>query len=153
MIRCVLAMTDGSEPATAAVDTAVDLTLSLGPSAELHVAAVIDYVGVPSVLSKRPADAPDLLAEQAQEALALAAAAAFAKGLEVRTHLLTGEVVASILATAQEVGADMLVAGVHGRNRLVRMVMGSVVSNLVRATELPVVVVRRSDRGTGAGPE
>jgi len=126
----------------AAVHCAIRLTQSLGPQASLHIGSVVDYAGLPSMLAKQPAGAPDLLAEQAEEALQLAAAEAFARGLEVRTHLLSGEIVEAILACAAEIGADILVAGYHGRNRLATLVMGSVVGRLVRSTELPVVVIR-----------
>jgi nucleotide-binding universal stress UspA family protein len=37
----------------------------------------------------------------------------------------------------------MLVAGVTARSKLARFVLGSVVADLVRATDLPVTVVRR----------
>jgi nucleotide-binding universal stress UspA family protein len=145
MIRTLLVASDGSDEAMAAVRKSVELTLSLGAGAELHVVSAIDYAGIPSVLAKQPPDAPDLLAEQAQEALQLAAAAAFASGIEVRTHLVTGEVVQAILTCAAEVGADILIAGFRGRNRIVRLVMGSAVGTLVRSTTIPVLVVREPE--------
>jgi nucleotide-binding universal stress UspA family protein len=142
MIRQVLVATDGSEASVAAVRAAVDLTRSLGPDARLHVGSVIDYAEVPVVLSKQPAGAPDLLAEQAQAALKNAAEIVSAGGLEAGSHLLHGEIVEALLSCAAEVRADILVAGFHGQNRLARLVMGSVVGKLVRSTTLPVVVVR-----------
>jgi nucleotide-binding universal stress UspA family protein len=142
MIRCVLLATDGSDAACAAVRTAIDLTQSLGPDARLHVASVVDYVEVPSVLGKHPPSAPDLLSEQAEEALNDAAAGIRKAGLEVETHLLHGDVVDALLECAAEVGADILIAGAQGLNPLVRLVMGSAVARLVRSTTLPVVVVR-----------
>jgi nucleotide-binding universal stress UspA family protein len=142
MFRTVLVATDGSDEATAAVRKAVELTLSLGPEASLHVASVVAYAGVPSMLAKQPPDAPDLLADQAQEALQLAGAEAFAAGLQVETHLLTGEVVSTVLECAEQIGADVLVIGFRGRNRLAAIVMGSVAGHLVRSTTLPVLVVR-----------
>jgi nucleotide-binding universal stress UspA family protein len=143
MIRCLLALTDGSEPATAAVETAIDLARSIGPEARLHVAAVIDYVEIPGMLSKPPPGAPDLLTVQAHNALEAAKSAAAAAGVAIEAHLLKGDVVDSILACAGEIGADMLVAGVTARSKLARFVLGSVVADLVRATDLPVTVVRR----------
>jgi nucleotide-binding universal stress UspA family protein len=142
MIRCVLVATDGSEASMAAVCCAAELAASLGPEARLHVAAAVDYAGVPGVLAKQPAGAPDLLTEEAQAALADAGAIAAAAGLQANPHLLHGEVVEALLSCAGSVGADILVAGFHGRNRLARLVMGSVVGSLVRSTTLPVVVVR-----------
>ncbi|HKE35932.1 MAG TPA: universal stress protein [Candidatus Baltobacteraceae bacterium] len=145
MIRTVLVATDGSDEAMAAVRKAVELTLSLGAGAELHIVSVVSYADIPSALAKQPPNAPDLLAEQAQEALQLAAAAAFASGIPVQTHLATGEIVPSILTLAQAVGADLLVAGFRGRNRIVRLVMGSAVGTLVRSTTIPVMVVREPE--------
>lgn len=142
MICRVLVATDGSDAALTAVRSALELTRSLGPDASLHVVSAIDYAGVPSMLAKRPPNAPDLLADQAESALAEAAEVAAEAGIAVTPHLMRGEVVPAILRCAAEVQADLLVAGFHGRSgRLVRLVMGSVVGNLVRSTSLPVVVV------------
>ncbi|MBV8332775.1 MAG: universal stress protein [Candidatus Eremiobacteraeota bacterium] len=141
MIKTVLVATDGSDAAMAAMRTAVELVRSLQPGAALHVASAVAYAEIPSMLAKQPADAPDLLAEQAEQALQLAAAAAFAEGVEVETHLLSGDVVPALLQCAAGIGADVIVAGFHGRNRLVRLVMGSVAGDLVRANILPVMLV------------
>jgi nucleotide-binding universal stress UspA family protein len=141
VIRRILVATDGSEAAMAAVLTAVDLTLSLGGKARLDVVAAVDYAGVPSMLAKQPAGAPDLLSEQAEEALQLAAAAAFAAGLQVETHLVNDEPVAAVLSVARAMGSEVIVAGFQGRSRLVRLVMGSVAGRLVRASPLPVLLV------------
>ncbi|MGA8533939.1 MAG: universal stress protein, partial [Candidatus Tumulicola sp.] len=116
MIRCVLVATDGSEASVAAVHTGVDLRQSLGPGARLHVASVVDYAAVPGVLAKRPAGAPDLLAEQARAALEHAGQIVAASGVTAGSHLLQGDVVEAILACARAVGADILVAGFHGQN-------------------------------------
>lgn len=145
MIRTVLVATDGSDASLAAVRTAVDLTTSLGPQARLHVAAVVDYAGVPEVLAKHPPDVPDLLTDEAESALESAMMIVTGAGLAAERHLLHGEVVGALLECAAEVSADILVAGFHGRNRLARIVMGSVVGNIVRSTTLPVVVVRMSE--------
>jgi nucleotide-binding universal stress UspA family protein len=142
MFRTVLVATDGSDEAMTAVRTAIELVLSLGPSAKLHVASVVAYAELPLMLAKQPADAPDLLADQAQGAIQLAAAAAFAAEVEVETHLLTGEIVPALLECAGRIEADVLVAGYRGRNRLAAIVMGSVAGQLVRSTTVPVMVVR-----------
>ena len=127
-----------------AVRAAIDLSQSLASPASLHIASVIAYAGLPTILAKQPPAAPDLLADQAQEALQMAAAQAFAAGLKVETHLLTGEIVPALLECAQNIGADILVAGFRGRNRLAALVMGSVAGTLARSTTIPVLVVRHS---------
>jgi nucleotide-binding universal stress UspA family protein len=145
MIRTVLVATDGSDAAEVAVRTAVDLTLSLGPDARLHVAGVIHYAGVPEVLAKQPAGAPNLLGDEIGHALETATAIARAAGVPFEVHRVEGEVVESILACAEEVKADILVAGALGRSRLARLVLGSITEKLVRSTNLPVVVVHRDN--------
>jgi len=147
MIRIVLVATDGSEAAEAAVRTAVDLAISLGPDARLHVVGVVHYAGVPELLGKQPPGAPDLLGDQIDAALASAAEAARAAGAPIELHRVEGEVVESILACAEEVHADILVAGALGRSRLARLVVGSITAKLVRSTHLPVVVVRSEQNG------
>lgn len=142
MFRTVLVATDGSDEAMTAVRAAIELVRSLGAGAGLHVASVVAYADVPAMLAKQPTDAPDLLAEQAQSAVQLASAAAYAAGLPVEAHLLTGEVVPALLECAEKIGADILVAGYRGRNRLAALVMGSVAGQLVRHTTIPVMVVR-----------
>lgn len=142
MFRNVLVATDGSDEAMAAVRKAVELTVSLGAGASLNIASVVAYADIPSMLAKQPPDAPDLLADQAQEALQFAAASAFAAGLQAETHLLTGDIVQALLECAEKVGADILVTGYRGRNRLSAIVMGSVPGKIVRSTTIPVMVVR-----------
>ena len=149
MIRCVFVATDGSEASLAAVRTGVSLTQSLRDGGRLHVAAVVDYAEVPGMLGRQPAGAPDLLTDQAQAALDSAHAAIAPSGLSAGSHLLHGDVVEALLACAAEVGADILVAGFHGRNRLARIVIGSVAGKLVRSTDLPVVVVRAPSAQSG----
>jgi nucleotide-binding universal stress UspA family protein len=143
MIRIVLVATDGSEAAEVAVRTASELTLSLGPDAYLHIAGVVHYADVPGMLGKRPAGAPDLLGDEIAEALEAATAIARSTGVAFEVHRVEGEVVESILACAEAVKADILVAGALGRNRLARLVLGSITEKLVRSTNLPVVVVHR----------
>jgi nucleotide-binding universal stress UspA family protein len=143
MIRTVLVATDGSEAAEIAVRTAAELTLSLGPDAYLHIAGVVHYAEVPGMLAKQPAGAPDLLGDEIAEALEAAKAIAQASGAPFEVHRVEGEVVESILACAEAVKADILVAGALGRNRLARLVLGSITEKLVKSTNLPVVVVHR----------
>jgi nucleotide-binding universal stress UspA family protein len=142
MFRVILVGTDGSDAAAAAVATAVELAQSFGPDAALHVATVINYVGVPKLLARQPPNAPDLLGEEAEESLERAAAICAQHGVEPVLHRLRGEIVEALLACADEIGAQLLVIGAHGRSGFVQMLLGSVPRRLVYATSLPVVVVR-----------
>ncbi|HEY1655914.1 MAG TPA: universal stress protein [Candidatus Tumulicola sp.] len=143
MMRCVLAATDGSAASLRAVETAIELVRSFGPDARLHVATVLDYADVPGTMGKHPPGVPDLLAELADAALAQAAGAVATAGVTAEMHRLSGDVVDALLACAARIGADLVVAGFHGRNRIARLVIGSVSGRLVRSSAVPVVVVAR----------
>jgi nucleotide-binding universal stress UspA family protein len=53
-----------------------------------------------------------------------------------------GAPAAEILATIEEVHADLLVAGTHGRRGISRTLLGSVAEKLVRMSPVPVLTVR-----------
>ena len=60
---------------------------------------------------------------------------------EVRVQ--AGEDVAqTIAAFADEIGADTIAIGTHGRSGLGRAQMGSVAEALIRSSSVPVLVVR-----------
>ena len=47
-----------------------------------------------------------------------------------------------ILATAEQKAADLIVITTHGRGGLPRLILGSVADKVVRASHVPVLVVR-----------
>ncbi len=57
-------------------------------------------------------------------------------------RLLEGDPAAVIAETAEEVGADLVVAGTHGRTGLTRLVMGSVAEEVLRRAPCPVLTIR-----------
>ena len=59
----------------------------------------------------------------------------------VQLEVRAGAVVATILATAVEVGAELIVAGSHGRGALGRALFGSTTAALLRDTALPIAIV------------
>jgi nucleotide-binding universal stress UspA family protein len=78
-----------------------------------------------------------------------AAARAQLDGLEVpqanvraERRLQEGDAVETILAVAQEIHADLIVLGTHGRTGLGRLLMGSVAEQIVRKASCPVLTVK-----------
>ena len=73
----------------------------------------------------------------------LAKAAAFLSGLGVActTQRLGGDVIAAIAGYIERAGADLLVAGAHGSRRRA-WGLGSHAERLLRATSVPVIIVR-----------
>ncbi len=60
----------------------------------------------------------------------------------VSYRLEEGEPVAGILRVADEVAADLIVMGTHGRTGLGRLVLGSVAEAVVRRAACPVLTVK-----------
>lgn len=52
------------------------------------------------------------------------------------------------IAYADEQGIDLIVMGTHGRSGVERLLLGSVTERVLRASDVPVLVVRAADNGT-----
>lgn len=64
-----------------------------------------------------------------------------AKGHAVQTRLVPGPTVQTILEQAEELDADLIVMGSHGRGKLFDLVVGSVSAGVIRESRVPVLVV------------
>jgi nucleotide-binding universal stress UspA family protein len=82
----------------------------------------------------RPDDYQDRLREQLNDLRA--------PGVEVEHRLNEGNPVTEILGAAEEVNADLVVMGTHGRTGLGRLLMGSVAEQVLRQAPCPVLTVR-----------
>ncbi len=65
--------------------------------------------------------------------------------VDVAYHTRHGEAAAEILRLAEEVDADLIVSGTHGRTGLSWMLAGSVATSVLRDAHCPVLVVRSSE--------
>ena len=68
--------------------------------------------------------------------------AATARGLTARWVFKTGGAPESIVETAAEEHADLIVIGTHGRTGLTRLVIGSVAERVVRLAPCPVLTMK-----------
>ncbi|MCU1426635.1 MAG: universal stress protein UspA-like protein [Actinomycetia bacterium] len=80
-------------------------------------------------------------AEQHNAAVELADTAAALTGCEVQKRMELGDVATTICRVAEELPADAIVMGSHGRTGLKRMLLGSVSEHVVRHAPCPVLVV------------
>jgi nucleotide-binding universal stress UspA family protein len=64
-----------------------------------------------------------------------------AAGVEAERRLIQGPTVDVLLDEAEELGADLVVTGTHGRAFLHRFIVGSTTDGLIRRSPIPVVVV------------
>jgi nucleotide-binding universal stress UspA family protein len=137
-IRRILLATDLTSTSAGATDQAFELAQQLGAS--LLVVSVID----PGA-SERPG-LPILRMDQRRGARETAAQALVLRGrrdgIAVSFLVWEGEPGPSIVEAAASEQVDLIVVGSHGRNRMERMVLGSVSDHVSRNAACPVLIVR-----------
>ncbi len=84
----------------------------------------------------------DQLEEQGRRAVERIERMAQVHGVDVETEIRTGDPATAILEYAEEIDADLIVAGTHGRSGVERRLIGSVAERLVRHADCPVMTVR-----------
>ncbi|MFB6178778.1 MAG: universal stress protein [Halorientalis sp.] len=137
MYERILIPTDGSTGTAHVAMQAIDLAQQYG--SRLYVLNVVD-----SDLGSVLGDAPDTKAEleqQGQRAVERIETMAQVHGLDVETAVLEGDPATKILEFADEIAADAIVAGTHGRSGVKRHLIGSVAERLVRHATCPVMTI------------
>lgn len=141
--RTIVAATDGSEHAESAIRRAVDLTL--GSVATVHLLSVVDVA--PIGLDERTDVRVDLFEGAARELVADGAAVARSAGAaNAETAVRIGRPHEEIHAYADEVDADLVAIGSHGRSGVDRLLLGSVSERVLRTASTPVLAVGDADQ-------
>lgn len=135
----VLVATDGSEPATAAVEHAV--ALAAAADATLHVVNVVDVTvtlpeGAGAPVFEALEDAGEAATGRVQER------ASDADVETVHEQLLSGSTDGAIVDYADEQDVDCIVLGTHGRTGVDRVLVGSVAERVARTARQPVICVK-----------
>jgi nucleotide-binding universal stress UspA family protein len=137
----VLVPTDGSDPAAAATEHA--LTIAERFDATVHALYVVDVDGIAHEAPGLGLDAlRDALREEGEAATAAVAERAADRGVDVTEAVIDGLAEDAIVDYAEGNGIDLIVMGTHGRRGVERYVVGSVTERVVRATDVPTLVVR-----------
>jgi len=140
----ILVPVDGSAQSRRAIDLALDVAQAVG--SQLCFVNVVDRSRISVECSNVPFADPTPLLEQAtadaEDILAQAAACATAVGLSARTTLSEGAPVDAICKLAHDEGSELIVMGSHGRRGFDRFVVGSTTEGVMRASSVPVLVVR-----------
>ena len=147
----ILLATDGSEEATLAAQTAIDLANKTG--SELHVvyADMLPYSTALYEGYQAGVDAGAYLQDESEEHTKRGEGLLDQQvrkieavgGSVAQAHLREGRPEAEITALAEEIGAGLIVVGSRGLGGLRRAMMGSVSDSVVRHAHCPVMVVRR----------
>jgi nucleotide-binding universal stress UspA family protein len=146
---------DGTAPSERAERFSVE-TLSARGGVRLSFVTVADRTAayIPGAHGF-PAGLSELLVGIEDDALALCAragAAASAHGVAHDVAVVEGSPAAALCRYVDEHGCDAIVVGTHARRGLGRGGLGSVASAVVRASEVPVFVVRTDATLRAGGP-
>jgi nucleotide-binding universal stress UspA family protein len=138
---CVLAATDFSDPATPAIEAAASEASRRGQELSiLHVFDVIRFIPFPD--SSMPVVLPSEYVDEMQKALQERLDASVRKASAKSGILIRGSANAAILEAIENLPADLVVVGTHGRTGLKRLALGSVAEAVVRGARCSVLVVR-----------
>ena len=122
----LLVPTAGPNPAKQNAKYVIELARKL--RAELDVVHILDLAA-----DRGPGD----------EALRIFKQAGNEKGVPVRTHLVEGNVVPTIVDMAEDLGSNLIVMGAKGHSALASFLLGSVTEKtLLHMKDVPLLVVR-----------
>lgn len=143
-IRKILHPTDYSDPSRSALEMACALARDFG--AEL----VVCHVAPPPVIAAGDGLVVELPSGETDEQVAarLERVEPDAPGVPVMRRPLRGDPVSEIVRLADELDADLIVLGTHGRSGLSRLLLGSVAEGVMRKAPCPVVTVKAVAAGT-----
>ena len=141
-ITRILVPTDFTETSDRALVYAIALAEKLGAKVTLMHSYEIPIVGFPDGALVATADVASRIANVSQEALdAVVARRAAAGGVKLEAILRDGVAYEEIGKVADEIGADLIVIGTHGRRGIARALLGSVAENVIRTSTRPVLTI------------
>jgi nucleotide-binding universal stress UspA family protein len=139
-IRLILCPVDFSEPSERAVDFALDLAEKVGAEVRLlHVFQLPVYALPDGAMMAGPEFTTRVTTELQSALDALEQKKRRAKKLE--THLVEGLPWREVNRMAEELKADIVVMGTHGRTGIKHLLLGSVAERVVRSSKVPVLTV------------
>jgi nucleotide-binding universal stress UspA family protein len=142
----IVAATDFSPTAAAAVDWAVELARQQGGRVEL-VHAVTVPPAMPGFVPPTGLDFEADLRRGAEERLNAAAEALRETGVAVSTHLASGTPSQVIVGRAEALAAAAVVIGTRGLTGLRHLLLGSTTQRVVHGARCPVLTVHPGDLG------
>lgn len=136
---------DGSMVAEAILPQFLRLAHPLGMDVALVrvvVPAAIKSAATEEAPAGNAAPTMERMLDEADRYLRSVAALPVFEGLKVMTTVRTGEPPDEIIASAREIGADVIAMTTHGRTGLKRLLFGSVAEAVLRMADVPVFMLR-----------
>jgi glycine betaine transporter len=144
--RTILVPVDFSASSEAALDYAVELAGKLDAKLYILNVVALSGLGVPELGAALAPTVIDSMVRDSEAALAKLADARRSRAQIADTLLRTGDARDVIVQTVEEVAADLIVMGTHGRRGVSRALLGSVAETVVRTSPCPVLTVRGRKR-------
>ncbi len=138
-IRRVLCPVDFSPHSESAVQFAVELAQKLGADVHLLHVYQLPVYALPDGAMMAGPEFTTKVTTELQKALTSLAKKFEAAKLE--THLVEGVPYREVVRMSDELHADLIVMGTHGRTGLRHLLLGSVAERVVRSSKVPVVTV------------
>ena len=140
MFKKILCPVDFSDTSMNAANNAINFSMEI--KAEITFIHIIDIQAMQNIgdLSGGGINDINLLIEEEKPVLSKLKDECDKKGIKVKTVLTHGEPVSVILETIKEDGHDLIIMGTHGKTGLRRLVLGSIAENVVRKSDIPVLL-------------
>ena len=160
-IHKILVATDFTEASDAAIESALDLASRLGASVTLaHTYELPTYgIGDPNLVMPMVEVASDL-SRTLEQTMENEVETRRYRGVPLGHVVRMGPAPDAINAVAEEIGADLIIVGTHGRTGLAHVLLGSTAESIVRGATRAVMIVRsgappledtHARQGTGPG--
>jgi nucleotide-binding universal stress UspA family protein len=144
--RTILVPVDFSPNSETALDYAVELAGKLDAKVYILNVIALSGLGVPELGAALAPSVIDSMVRDSEAALAKLADARRSQATIADTLLRTGDARDIIIHTAEEVAADLIVMGTHGRRGVGRALLGSVAESVLRTSPCPVLTIRGRKR-------
>lgn len=149
MYKRILVPVDGSQTSTRALVAALQMARDSGGSVRLiHVIEELAQVIAYDPYGAYPGDLTKIMRDNGQKVLQQALDIAKSAGVPTDQRLVEAAGLRLADAVNKEVqtyGADLIVLGTHGRRGIGRVLLGSGAEQIIRAAQVPVLVIRSAE--------
>jgi nucleotide-binding universal stress UspA family protein len=139
--KIILVPTDFSVAAETALDHALALAARLGGKVYVMHAYQLPVVGFPDGVLVPTAEIASRIVTWAQSELAACVAKRKESSVEIIPMLKQADPRDAVVSAAEEISADLVIMGTHGRRGIARALIGSVAETVVRTSPVPVMTV------------
>lgn len=154
MYEKILIPLDGSKVGEAALPHVENLVSKMAPKTKVEVTllqvitSLTRYVGTGEASVQVPYTEEEMepIKKKTRDYLDKAGEGLRSKRAIVKTEVRTGHAAEEIIKVAHEVNADLVAMSTHGRSGLSRWAFGSVTDKILRAGNIPVLVVRAREK-------